>query len=64
VSDSCTMQEPEYLGLSHELSELVYAFPFGVCDRAHLIADFAEYIPVRKRADELTDLYYANAAWL
>jgi hypothetical protein len=58
------MQEPGYLGLPYEIAELVYAFPFGVCDRAYLIADFVEHIPVRKRANELIDLYYANAAWL
>ncbi|KAI0255861.1 fungal-specific transcription factor domain-containing protein, partial [Lactifluus subvellereus] len=63
VTSSCTMQEPEYL-VPREIAELVHAFPFGVCDRAHLIADFAEYIPSRERANELADLYYTNAAWL
>jgi hypothetical protein len=58
------MQEPEYLGLPREITELVHAFPFGVCDPARLIADFAEYIPFRQRANELADLYYTNAAWM
>lgn len=64
TNDSSTIQEPKYLGLPYEILELVHAFPLGLRDRAHMIADFVEYIPFRERANELADLYYCNAAWL
>ncbi|KAI0305891.1 fungal-specific transcription factor domain-containing protein [Multifurca ochricompacta] len=63
-NDSCTIQEPKYLGLPYEILELVHAFPFGLRDCAHMMADFVEYIPFRERANELANLYYLNAAWL
>ena len=36
----------------------------GFRDRAHMIVDFAKYIPSRDRAIELADLCYEHAAWL
>jgi hypothetical protein len=56
--------EPKYLGLPYEILELVQAFPLGLRDRAHMMADFITYIPLRERANELAELYYCNAAWL
>jgi hypothetical protein len=59
-----TIQEPKYLGLPAEVLELVYAFPFGFPDRAHMIADFIKYIPFRERAVGLVDLYYTHGSWM
>jgi hypothetical protein len=50
--------------LSPEILELVYAFPFGFQDRAHLIADFVSYIPCRDKAFELTELFHVHSTWL
>jgi hypothetical protein len=50
--------------LPSEILELVHAFPFGIPDRGHMIADFINFIPYRDRAIELVDLYYTHAAWL
>ncbi|KAI0272482.1 hypothetical protein BC834DRAFT_966502 [Gloeopeniophorella convolvens] len=64
VNGSSYILEPKYLGLPFEMLELVHAFPFGLRDHAHSIADFIDYIPFRERAIELANLHYTNAAWL
>lgn len=64
TNDLNTIHGADYLGLPYGILELVHAFPLGLRDRAHMIADFVEYIPFRERANELADLYYCNAAWL
>jgi hypothetical protein len=50
--------------LSREILELVYAFPLGFQDRAHMIADFVNYIPHRDKAFELAELFHVHSTWL
>lgn len=64
ASATRTIQDPKNLGLPRDILELVYAFPMGFRDRAHMIVDFAEYVPPRDRAIELANLCYEHAAWL
>ncbi|KAF8269849.1 hypothetical protein EI94DRAFT_1573121, partial [Lactarius quietus] len=64
INDSGTIRDPKYLELPYEILELVHAFPLGIRGRAHMMADFMDYIPFRERANVLADLYYCNAAWL
>ena len=59
-----TIQDPKCLGLPREILELVYAFPLGFRDRAHMIVDFAQYIPSRDRAIELANLCYKHITWM
>jgi hypothetical protein len=59
-----TIQDPKNLGLPCEILELFYAFPLGFRDRAHMIVDFAKYIPCREKAIELANLCYEHATWL
>ncbi|KAH9995576.1 hypothetical protein BJV77DRAFT_991058 [Russula vinacea] len=64
ASNTRTIKDPKHLGLPREILELVYAFPFGFRDRAHMIVDFVQYIPCRDRAFELADLCFVHATWL
>lgn len=53
-------RETVHFGMSSDIIELSNSFPMGITGYTYEITRFDEFLPPRRRALELVDLYYTQ----